>query len=126
MVTLMVFRMQKGRPPQLSLSPSDPALAATARSAPVEQQRNAEEDRGVMSDVGYCPALSFSEANKKISERNQKLCENGPRASVWSSKLVIVDGQVAIASQVQGSHVTTLKHRPIQRWRPISTTTTQT
>jgi hypothetical protein len=34
--------VQKGRPPQLSLSPSDPALAATAM----------EEDRGVLSDVG--------------------------------------------------------------------------
>jgi hypothetical protein len=85
MVALMVFRMQKGRPPHLSLSPSDPALAATARSAPVEQRQNAEEDRGVFSDVGYCLALSFSEANEIFSERNQKLCENGPRTSVWPS-----------------------------------------
>lgn len=38
----MAFFEQKGRPPQLLLSPSDPALAATAM----------QEDRGVLSDVG--------------------------------------------------------------------------
>jgi hypothetical protein len=39
---LMAFFVQKGRPPQLLLSPSDPALAAPVM----------EEDRGVLSDVG--------------------------------------------------------------------------
>lgn len=41
--------MQKGRPTQLSLSPSDGAIGATARAVVVEQE---EEDRGVLSDVG--------------------------------------------------------------------------
>lgn len=39
--------VQKGRPPQLSLSPSDPALAASVM----------EEDRGVLSDVGNTTLL---------------------------------------------------------------------
>lgn len=49
--------MQKGRPPQLSLSPSDPALATNAKLAPVEHQRAMDEDRGVLSDVGYSLVL---------------------------------------------------------------------
>lgn len=42
----------KGRPPQLSLSPSDSALAANAKLAPVGQQHRLldDEDRGVLSD----------------------------------------------------------------------------
>jgi hypothetical protein len=49
--------MQKGRPPQLTLFPSDPALAA---SMPVEQQLM-DEDRGVLSDVSYSSAVCASQ-----------------------------------------------------------------
>lgn len=49
--------MQKGRPPQLTLSPSDPALAA---GIPVEQ-RLVDEDRGVLSDVSERTAASASQ-----------------------------------------------------------------
>ena len=48
--------VQKGRPPQLTLSPSDPALAANAKGVSLEQ-RLMDEDRGVMSDVSYSPAV---------------------------------------------------------------------
>ena len=41
--------MQKGRPSQLSLSPSDGALGASAKAVAVVQEA---EDRAVLSDVG--------------------------------------------------------------------------
>ena len=56
------FDMQNGRPPRLSVSPSDPALAAKAASVPVEQ-RLEDEDHGVLSDVGYNPTISFLNAD---------------------------------------------------------------
>jgi hypothetical protein len=52
MVPLMDFETQKARPPQLSLSPSDPALVANIRSAPVPEHVM-EDDRGVLSEVGH-------------------------------------------------------------------------
>src|SRR6266702_4814886 len=49
--------MQKGRPTQLSLSPSDGALRANAKAVAVGQEE--EEDRAVLSDVGR-PVVSFA------------------------------------------------------------------
>jgi len=71
----MSLGMQKGRPPQLSLSPSDPALAANSKLAPVEHQRPMDEDRGVLSDVGYSLFLyRFCKAEWDPAERYQARC----------------------------------------------------
>ena len=116
--------IQKGRPPQLSLSPSDPALAANAKSA-TDEQHFMEDDRGVLSDVGYSLAVSFFNAKWDPTERCQECCDKGPWPPVWTQKLVVVNRQHAIASQVSGGHHTTVGHFPTQRWWSVSAATTK-
>jgi len=52
--------MQKGRPPQLSLSPSDPAIHANAKAVVPVERRVLDDDRGVLSEVRYDLAILIS------------------------------------------------------------------
>jgi hypothetical protein len=61
-VSLMAFGLQKGRPPQLSLFPSDPELATNVKAVSGVHLFE-DEDRGVLSDVSCSLTVSFLNAD---------------------------------------------------------------
>ena len=114
--------MQKGRPTQLSLSPSDPALGATAKAVVVEQE---EEDRAVLSDVGRLVQLFLRFSLIPPAERHKKLHYQESELPVRPAKLNLVDREIGVA-QIEGSDDSTIGQHPTQRRQPTTAGTAQT
>jgi hypothetical protein len=76
--------MQKGRPPQLTLSPSDSALRRTAQAIPGTPDM--DEDRGVMSEVRDLFSCCM-ESRKLISCRHQGEAPNSATPNTMRRRL---------------------------------------
>jgi hypothetical protein len=96
--------LQKARPTQLSLSPSDGALGPNAQAVVDVQE---QEDRAALSDVGVTHVCIHSDADS-LAGRYEKVRQE-PQPVVWKAELIILDGQNGSVARFKRSDDTAIR-----------------